>query len=300
MTAQSSSMLQSILQALNICSAFTSLTLAEKKQLAAHGALRNYAVDEEVFSTEQAGDAFYLVASGKLFLRLRNRDRKFYQAGELFGEVSIFDNRTRTGTVKATEPAQLVCFNKDLLFEPNQLDTALQLKIIKLISRHMVAYFYKEAPLNARELIRKGESETVEFKKSADKQQHLKIVETIAAMANAKGGAILLGVEDDGRPVGVKKGPTFKDVFALNIEALAKQRLGKIATTLFHVDSEVVDHARLLRIDVDASSAPLIYSDVQTGHLEEVLWVRTNNENTAIRSLTDCIRYVEKRFKPET
>ncbi len=49
-------------------------------------------------------------------------------------------------------------------------------------------------------VIRKGESETVEFKENFDKES----IETVGAFANAKGGIVLVGVSDKGKVVGVQ------------------------------------------------------------------------------------------------
>jgi ATP-dependent DNA helicase RecG len=53
-----------------------------------------------------------------------------------------------------------------------------------------------------RELIRKGESNMVEFKDNFNREA----IETAGAFANTKGGYILLGVSDDGTVVGVQLG----------------------------------------------------------------------------------------------
>ena len=52
-----------------------------------------------------------------------------------------------------------------------------------------------------RELIRHGETETVEFKEKISKPKEF--VETIVAFANTKGGIILLGVNDHSKVVGI-------------------------------------------------------------------------------------------------
>ncbi len=59
-----------------------------------------------------------------------------------------------------------------------------------------------------RKLIKGGETETLEFKASFDKET----IETAVAFANTKGGIILIGVSDKGRINGIQIGKeTLKD-----------------------------------------------------------------------------------------
>lgn len=58
--------------------------------------------------------------------------------------------------------------------------------------------------MNLKDLISKGESETIEFKKSLSGWKE--IVETICAFSNAKGGIILVGVDDRGKVHGLTIG----------------------------------------------------------------------------------------------
>jgi len=55
---------------------------------------------------------------------------------------------------------------------------------------------------NISELIRIGESLTLEYKSSFDR----KSIETLVAFANANGGTVLVGVEDNGTVLGVSLG----------------------------------------------------------------------------------------------
>lgn len=57
-------------------------------------------------------------------------------------------------------------------------------------------------PSEVLALLRKGESDTVEFKESFDRQ----VIETLAAFANTKGGSVLLGVSDSGEVAGIEVG----------------------------------------------------------------------------------------------
>jgi len=58
--------------------------------------------------------------------------------------------------------------------------------------------------MNLKELIAKGESETLEFKKSLSEWRE--IVETVSAFSNTKGGTIVVGIGDDGKIHGVAIG----------------------------------------------------------------------------------------------
>lgn len=59
-----------------------------------------------------------------------------------------------------------------------------------------------------RKLIDGGESETVEFKTSFDKE----VAETSAAFANTRGGVLLIGASDRGEIKGIRIGKeTLKD-----------------------------------------------------------------------------------------
>jgi len=52
------------------------------------------------------------------------------------------------------------------------------------------------------DLIRSGESQTLEFKSSFDKET----IESLVAFANAQGGIVFVGVADDGSVKGVTLG----------------------------------------------------------------------------------------------
>lgn len=56
-----------------------------------------------------------------------------------------------------------------------------------------------------RDLVEMGESDTVEFKTSFDKEA----IETLVAFANTKGGTTTIGVQNGGKPGGVQLGSKF-------------------------------------------------------------------------------------------
>ena len=60
-------------------------------------------------------------------------------------------------------------------------------------------------PADLPALIAQGESETLEFKRSTAELDQ--VVQTVAALANTRGGRVLIGVSPDGRITGVDIGP---------------------------------------------------------------------------------------------
>ena len=95
------------------------------------------------------------------------------------------------------------------------------------------------------DLLKKGESETVEFKSSLS--QMGEIIKSISAFSNTKGGRILIGVSDKGKVLGV-------DVGKRTIESLAnmiKQNTDPIVYPSIYV--EKINDKRVVIIEVNES-----------------------------------------------
>lgn len=58
--------------------------------------------------------------------------------------------------------------------------------------------------MNIEELVKKGESETLEFKPSLSQSKG--IIKTISAFSNTKGGSIIIGADDRGNIIDVNIG----------------------------------------------------------------------------------------------
>jgi len=281
-----------IRQGLDASHTFANLTQEEKTLLASKGVLCHYAANTTVFSADHPGDAFYLVISGILLIRLKNHKLKECHAGQVFGEVSIFDDHTRMGTIHVQEAAILAKFDQSCIIDESVLPATLRAKLIQALTQQIISYLYNDLPVSSRSLMEKGESDTIEFKNSAHKVHLPKIVETLAAMMNAQGGTILLGVEDGGGLTGVKLTNTQRDVLVRKINMLVHDQLGEYPNTLVSVDAEVIDGREIIRIDCDPSATPVFLTE----NGEEAMFVRLSRQNTQIRTLRDCIQYIKKRF----
>lgn len=75
--------------------------------------------------------------------------------------------------------------------------------------------------MNLSELLQRGESETLEFKTSFNDD----VLECIGALVNARGGSVLIGVEDDGSVRGVQVGKKTLEDWANRIQDATDPRL---------------------------------------------------------------------------
>ena len=109
-----------------------------------------------------------------------------------------------------------------------------------------------------RELAESGESQTVEFKARIPPQEH--IARTLASFANADGGILLIGVEDDGRIVGLPESDTKKSL----------ARLRSVSESLFAWPTGIgaVDLAGKTVAYVVVDPAPRAYYPVSTSRGE--------------------------------
>ncbi len=102
------------------------------------------------------------------------------------------------------------------------------------------------------EILKAGEGEDIEFKRSLSERKE--ILETICAFANTKGGTILIGVEDDGRIVGV-------DIGKLTIEKLVSSISSEIEPMIFpSVEVLELKGKKVIRITVpEGQQKPYFY-----------------------------------------
>ncbi|MBU4340891.1 MAG: putative DNA binding domain-containing protein, partial [Euryarchaeota archaeon] len=96
--------------------------------------------------------------------------------------------------------------------------------------------------IKLKDLLKEGESETVEFKPSLSQMD--KITESISAFSNTKGGTVVIGVSDRGKVLGV-------DIGKNTIESLAnqiKQNTDPMAYPSIHVEKS--DKKQVVVIEV--------------------------------------------------
>ena len=138
-----------------------------------------------------------------------------------------------------------------------------------------------------------GETDGVEFKSTLrtnlhtgerDGRMESTVLRTIAGFLNMSGGTLIVGIADDGSPVGLQPdGFADEDKMTLRLINLLKDRLGGEHAISIHPRFD--DHAgvRVLVVECDRSRIPVFVKDGQTERLRAL---RTLDAGTNRRSST--------------
>lgn len=100
------------------------------------------------------------------------------------------------------------------------------------------------------QILTKGESEAVKFKStlrtnlhtgSQDPRMELAVLKTLAGFLNTNGGTLIVGISDDGSPVGIESdGFPNEDKMALHLVNIIKSRMGIQAMTNLTLTSKIM------------------------------------------------------------
>tara|TARA_R110000868_G_scaffold107999_2_gene295125 strand:- start:84 stop:866 length:783 start_codon:yes stop_codon:yes gene_type:complete len=137
------------------------------------------------------------------------------------------------------------------------------------------------------EIIADGENEKVEFKSSirydyfkkvTNRDLELVIAKTIVGFMNAKGGKLIIGVDDDGNILGLEKDfKTLKhknrDGYEREIFRIISTQLGHEACFSNHISFYVVNEKELCVVDIEPSKEPVYVNDGTS----TTFYVRTGN-----------------------
>ncbi|NMO04604.1 ATP-binding protein [Gordonia sp. TBRC 11910] len=175
----------------------------------------------------------------------------------------------------------------------------------------VVAHFQRPQLELLSDLIAAGESDRVEFKstarvnlRSGDKDPRMEqvIVKTVAAFLNADGGTLLIGVDDDGSPLGLDADyATLKvpdaDRFELWLRDLLTTSLGQTTAAEVSIGVEPIgvdDGQRpVCRVRVSASPRPVYLSPGKNAPRE--FWVRSGNSTRQLH-VDSAAEYVMHRW----
>jgi len=168
-----------------------------------------------------------------------------------------------------------------------------------------------EQSVSIEDLIADGESDELEFKSTLrwdlregklNKKLEGVIQKTVAAFANAYGGTLIIGVDDDGNALGLghdyaSLGDADKDKFEMHLRGLLANALGQsFVTSKVKVRFPIVGDEEICQVDVQQALEPLIL-DVpdKNGQKSEKFYVRNGNASQEI-PMSEMSAYMKGRF----
>jgi hypothetical protein len=165
-------------------------------------------------------------------------------------------------------------------------------------------------PISLLEVIAEGESDELEFKSSLrwdfnqgviNKKLEDVIVKTISAFANADGGTLLIGVDDDGNILGLENDyaslKADRDKFELHARNIFNKQFGTaFVTSKLSMSFPTVVETEICQIDIEPASEPIVVK-LKDAHnnLVERFYVRSGNSSQEI-PLSQMKAYFKDRF----
>ena len=151
------------------------------------------------------------------------------------------------------------------------------------------------------DMIRGGESDTVEFKSTlrtnlhtnkVDKEIEHSALKTLAGFLNTDGGTLVIGVSDDRTPVSIEADnfPS-TDKMSLHLVNIVNAQLGPHAMTLIHTSFDNFEDSRVLVVNCQRSPTEVYVRD---GNIQR-FYVRTGPATTELTG-SNMVGYINQRF----
>lgn len=289
-----------ITNTLKKCPDLSGFSNEELEELTKVSQLITFKKNHEVFSIEHEEKYIFIVANGALSLRLYNHQSKKFSDGDLFGEIILFNDRGRLGTIQCLKETSLLALDKaGILEENNNVRSETRFKFLRKMGEKMAGYFYDKKEKTTEELAQEVESTTLEFKSSFAQNSWNGMIRTISGFMNLNGGTLLLGVKDGGGAFTFFH-PTRQqfDFFERALRDKIELHLGNYLPK-FSFSWEIIGKHHVIRIDVKAASFPVFYReyDKKGKAHKERFYIRTGNKNHPISLTSDIIDYIHRRFK---
>lgn len=101
-----------------------------------------YRDGEEIIRQGNVGESMYVVQSGRVEVVLSTDDGSerhlaFLEAGDFFGEMSVFEKEVRSATVRAAGEARVLKIDKKTLMRRIREDPLLAINLLKTMSHRI-------------------------------------------------------------------------------------------------------------------------------------------------------------------
>lgn len=150
-------------------------------------------------------------------------------------------------------------------------------------------------------IIAGGEADRVEFKSTLRINLHTQqrdarmedtVIKTIAGFLNTHGGTLIIGVADDGNPVGIDAdGFENEDKMSQHLANLVNDRIGAKAWASIHANFDDYSGVRVLSVRCEAAQSASYVKEGKTG----AFYVRAGTSTVAL-PVDQIAEYVKQRF----
>ena len=157
-----------------------------------------------------------------------------------------------------------------------------------------------------QEVIDQGENDWVEFKASlrwniqtgkADKRIESVIIKTLSAFMNARGGTLFIGINDEGKPVGIEadyksfqRKPN-RDGFMLKLSSMISQNLGRQSHKFIITDIQILEGRDVCRVTVKPGERPVYIKE----NGKESFYIRAGAASVPL-SMSEAHEYITSRW----
>jgi len=157
-----------------------------------------------------------------------------------------------------------------------------------------------------RQRMAAGENESLEFKSSlrwdkrdnkVNKALEKVVLKTAAGFLNsAKGGTLLIGVDDDGKPVGIQSDceslkKKDRDGFELHLRQLIASSLGESVAPFVMVTFHEIDGHDICQVTIEASDHAVYVQEGGTA----TFFLRTGNATNAL-PINEAVKFIQSRW----
>lgn len=187
---------------------------------------------------------------------------------------------------------------REAILEKEKTIIAINEQFEKLKKESLLKSSLEYKDLGIEDLLARGEGETLEYKLGFNNNIMKAVSRTIIAFMNTNGGTILIGVDDTGQVVGLDSAsPKVIDKLLTQLFSDLRKNTGS-SEILTHVLTDLykIDDKLILRVDCASSSFPIYYKNQKNECETEEFIIRTGSMNTKIKSISEIMMYVRKRF----
>ena len=180
----------------------------------------------------------------------------------------------------------------------------LRVELFEALKGRVQSGFVEHIGQHLAEIVAAGESHRLEFKSTlrwnlhtdkADKKIENQCLKTVAAYLNTEGGLLLIGVSDEGLPLGLETDRfASEDKLLLHWHNLLKECLGAQFSDRVRSDILELEGDAVLAVQCLSAGKPVFFRRDN----EEAFFVRVGNSTQALKP-SEILAYTERRFTSE-